>query len=355
MKNILIVGAGIAGATAANLLAKNYKITVIEQNSYLGGACADIKNIKHNCYVHLNGPHIFHTTNDNVWQYVNRFSKFYEYQHKVFTYVDNKYYSFPINLNVLSDLFNTKIYSKEHAMSLINPTSYTNPKNFEEAALNSIGKTIYEKFVKNYTEKQWKTSCVNLPPDIFKRVDIRFNYNDGYFANQFQGMPTDGYSKMIENMLSDKNITIIYNTSLNNFDTSKYDILIYTGGFDDLPYRSTHFEFIEKEPNIYSVVNTPQHPTETRYTNFSVLHPINGIPSNNKHLYCHETPLNINEENQLYPIINKENLDLYNKKVKEFMAKYNNKNIILLGRLATYQYLDMDKVIEQVFNGVKNI
>lgn len=354
MKNILIVGSGIAGATAANLLANNNKITVIEQNSYVGGACADIKNIEHNCFVHLSGPHIFHTTNKNIWDYVNQFSDFYNYQHKVFTYVDNQYYSFPINLNVLSDLFNTKVYSKEHALSLIDIIKFDNPKNFEEAALNSIGKTIYEKFVKNYTEKQWKTNCTKLSPDIFKRVDIRFNYNDGYFENQFQGMPKDGYSKLISNMLTHKNITIIFNTSLNNFNTTNFDLIIYTGGFENLPYRSTHFEYKVQNKNDYAVVNTPQHPSETRYTNFSVLHPINGIPCNNNHLYCYETPLNINEENQLYPINNIENNNLYLKKKNELIKKYNIP-IIFLGRLATYQYLDMDKVIEQVIANVKNI
>jgi UDP-galactopyranose mutase len=167
-------------------------------------------------------------------------------------------------------------------------------------------------------------------------------------------MPKEGYSKLISNMLTHKNITIIFNTSLNNFNTTNFDLIIYTGGFENLPYRSTHFEYKIQNKNDYAVVNTPQHPSETRYTNFSVLHPINGIPCNNNHLYCYETPLNINEENQLYPINNIENNNFYLKKKNELIKKYNIP-IIFLGRLATYQYLDMDKVIEQVIANVKNI
>lgn len=182
MSNAIVIGAGIAGATAARLLANNkVNVTVIEKSDNIGGACGDVFSKKDNCFIHKFGPHIFHTSDKDVWDFVNKFSNFVSYQHKVFTYVDKKYYSFPINLNVLSQLFNTKVYSMEHAESLIDIIKFNNPKTFEEAALNSVGKTIYEKFVKNYTEKQWKMSCDKLSPDIFKRVNIRFNYNDRLF------------------------------------------------------------------------------------------------------------------------------------------------------------------------------
>ena len=117
--------------------------------------------------------------NTDIPFYINKYKSIYDikqYCHKVFTKVDDKFYSFPINLNVLSELFNTKIYSKEHALALINPAHFEKPASFEEAALNAVGEVIYEKFVKNYTEKQWKISCKELPVEVFKRVNIRFNY-----------------------------------------------------------------------------------------------------------------------------------------------------------------------------------
>ena len=346
MKRALIIGAGIAGATAARFLAEDgCKVIVLEKNSYVGGACHNSYDFEHKCYVHSFGPHIFHTKHQDVWNFVNKFSEFREYQHKVFTHVDGKYYSFPINLNVLSDLFKTKVYSKEHAMSLINPTHYENPSNFEEAALNAVGKTIYEKFVKNYTEKQWKTSCKNLPASIFKRVDIRFNYNDGYFENQFQGMPKYGYTNMISNMLNHEKIHVKLNSRVTDFNEIPHDILIYTGGFDNLPYRSTKFTFKTKKAGQYSVVNTPQHQTQTRYTNFNILHPSDDYSYNDKHVYCYETPAEINQYNKLYPISNKENLALYENEKDKFLSKYPKAK--LLGRLATYQYYDMDNVILQ--------
>lgn len=348
MKRALIIGAGIAGATAARLLVDygGYDVTVLEKTSFIGGACHDFYDIEHKCYIHEFGPHIFHTKDSAVWNFVNKFSEFKEYQHKVFTKVDGKYYSFPINLNVLSELFNTKVYSKEHAMTLINPAHFEKPANFEEAALNAVGEVIYEKFVKNYTEKQWKTSCKNLPAEVFKRVDIRFNYNDGYFENQFQGMPKYGYTNMISNMLTHDKIHIKFNSTITDFNEIPHDILIYTAGFDNLPYRSTKFTFKTKKAGQYAVVNTPQHPTQTRYTNFNVLHPLNDYSIEEKNVYCYETPAEINQYNKLYPISNKENLTIYENEKDKFLSRY--PKAVLLGRLATYQYFDMDKVIEQV-------
>lgn len=172
----------------------------------------------------------------------------------------------------------------------------------------------------------------------------------GYFENQYQGMPSLGYTDMITNMLSHENIKIKFNTTLSDINMNRGDTLIYTGGFDGLPYRSTKFTIRRKNKGKYAVVNTPQHPTQTRYTNFNVLHPKNGIPTGDKHVYCYETPAEINEFNQLYPIETKENILLYNNKKDEFLSKY--PNAILLGRLATYKYFDMDKVIKQVLDNL---
>ena len=351
MNSALVIGAGIAGAAAARFLAEDgYNVTVLEKNSYVGGACHDHLDEKHKCYVHDFGPHIFHTKDSAVWDFVNKFAEFKQYRHKVFTKVDDKFYSFPINLNVLSELFNTKIYSKEHALALINPAHFEKPANFEEAALNAVGEVIYEKFVKNYTEKQWKISCKELPVEVFKRVNIRFNYDDGYFENQYQGIPKYGYTNMIKNMLNHENIKVYLNSTVTNFNDIPHDLLVYTGGFDKLPYRSTKFEFRIDKADEYAVVNTPQHPTQTRYTNFNVLHSSEDYSTEKENVYCYEIPAEINQYNKLYPIATKENLEMCENEKDKFLSKY--PKTIFLGRLATYKYFDMDKVIEQVLNRI---
>ena len=207
---ILIVGSGISGATCARILAEsNNKITIIEKNAYIGGSCFDYLSEDLSCYIHKFGPHIFHTNNETVWKFITRFSTFNNYVHCVYTKVNNNIFTFPINLNVISKLYNKNVYSKEDVDNIIHDKYFENPKNFEEAAINSVGTKIYEHFIKNYTEKQWNCSAKDLPIEIFNRINIRYNFTNDYFPNQYQGQPIEGYTNLIKNMLNHKNITLI--------------------------------------------------------------------------------------------------------------------------------------------------
>ena len=194
MKNVLIVGCGISGATCARLLADKYKITIIDKNDFIGGACYDYLSVDESCFIHKFGPHIFHTLNENVWNFINQFDEFNNYVHCVYTQVNNETYTFPINLNVISKLYNCNVYSKEDADKLIHDKYFENPKNFEEAAINSVGTKIYESFIKNYTKKQWNCDPKKLSTDIFKRIDIRYNYDNGYFRRHWEIVFNLGYN-----------------------------------------------------------------------------------------------------------------------------------------------------------------
>lgn len=346
MKNILIVGAGITGATCARILCNTYNITVIDKANVIGGTCYDYLSEDQSCYIHKFGPHIFHTLNKNIWDFVNQFDNFNNYVHCVYTQVNNEIYTFPINLNVISKLFNTQIYSKQDADKLIHDKYFENPKNFEEAAINSVGTKIYNAFIKNYTQKQWNCNPKDLPVEIFNRINIRYNYDNGYFPNAYQGQPSHGYTNLIKNILDHKNIKVILNQNFETFNTNNFDLIIYTGSFNGLEYRSIYFDhFILTKNNNFSVLNTPNDEKITRITNFNILHK---LKDSNIFNYCKEFPAKNNQYNELYPIYSDKNLKIYQEKTNQLKDKY--KNILFAGRLGLYKYFDMDKAIEDCLN-----
>lgn len=346
--NILIVGSGISGATCARILAeKNHKITIIDKNQFIGGNCYDYLSKDKSCYIHKFGPHIFHTCDKNIWDFINNFAEFNTYHHCVYTKVNDQIYTFPINLNVISQLFNCPVYSKQDVDVLIHDKHYNNPLNFQEAAINAVGTKIYQLFIKKYTENQWKCDPKQLSVDIFKRINIRYNFNNDYFQNQYQGQPKCGYTNLIKNICTHKNIQIILNQDFNTFNSSKYDLIIYTGSFQGLQYRSIYFQhYTQNVNNKYSVLNTPLDNKITRITNFNILHK-NFQSTTNIFNYCKQFPVQNNKFNELYPIINSKNLNIYNIRKQEMQKKYT--NIIFAGRLGLYKYLNMDNAINQCF------
>lgn len=331
------------GCTCARLLAdKGYTITLIDKNDFIGGICFDYLSEDQSCYIHKFGPHIFHTTHKSVWNFINQFSTFNNYQHKYYSQYQNKKYVFPINLNTISELFNVQVYSKDDVIKLIHDVDIKNPQNFEEAALNSVGTKIYNAFIKNYTLKQWQTDPKKLSVDIFKRINIKYDFNDNCFPNQYQGLPITGYTQLFKNMINHKNIKVILNQSFESLTNIKqFDCIIYTGGFKNLQYRSTRFIHFKDKPNQYSVINLPEDKLYTRITNFNILHKNHSVE--NQHNYCKEMPLSNNEENELLPVLTNDNINYFKIKQNELKQKYN--NILFIGRLATYTYIDMDQAI----------
>ena len=363
-KTYLVVGAGLSGSVYANLCAESgIDVVVIDKNSYIGGAIYDEYDEKHKCFKQVYGPHIFHTTNKEVWDYITRFSFFNDYIHYVKAVVKNKSYNFPINYETLSDVFNTCITDNETAKTIIEEDIKNNCKvdltkdNFETTCIKMVGPTIYNMFFKDYTEKQWQMPCTEIPSSLLKRVPFRYSRNNTYFEAPYQGMPMNGYTSLIDGLLSHKNISIKLNTDffkLSKKELKKYDKIIFTGDFSDkIPYRSTKFIFKSEKSNakkhfVHPVVNLPKHKKYTRRSDYNLLC---GKNTDDKHLVCYEKPSSINKHNKLYPIDS--GIEIYEKEKEKFEKKYGEFNIVFLGRLAEYKYFDMDKAIENALNKFK--
>ena len=197
---ILIVGAGFSGAVIGRQLAEaGHRITILEARDHVAGNCHTERDPETGVMVHRYGPHIFHTDDDGVWDYVNRFARFRPYRHRVRPTVGGRVYSLPMNLLTINQFFG-RSFRPDEARAFIAAQadrSIAEPRNFEEQALRFVGRELYEAFFKGYTEKQWGCAPAELPASILKRLPLRFNYDDNYFSHAFQGMPEDGYTALV--------------------------------------------------------------------------------------------------------------------------------------------------------------
>lgn len=396
MKNnddFLIVGAGLYGVTIARHLTNNgHKCLVIDKRFHLGGNVYDTPitiekdNVSYTMTRHDYGPHVFHTSNSLVIDFVTKYAKFNNFRLNVLAIDDdNKLYHMPFNRNTLYDIFG--IYDIDKILNIIeteiNNYNFINgkelPANLEEQTISLVGKTIYEKLIKNYTEKQWNTSCKNLSPDIIKRLPFRLYFDNNYFDDTFQGIPIGGYTKMIKNILdgnnidntSDKPISYILNTDFLKERSqleNTYKNIIYCGSIDELFYfkfgilnwRSLEFKD-EYYPFDYKTsqgtAQTNFVGKNTKYTRVidhiyftpEVLSKFIGTP------VCKTFELPVDWKiglERYYPINNEENNELYNKYLNELEIynKEHDMNIIVGGRLGLYQYLDMDDTILAAIN-----
>ncbi|WP_136444169.1 UDP-galactopyranose mutase [Pacificoceanicola onchidii] len=251
---ITIVGAGLSGAVAGRTLAEaGHHVTIHDSRPHVAGNCHTERCDETGVMVHLYGPHIFHTGDAEVWDYVNRFTTFRPYRHQVKTTVQGAVYAMPIGLHTINQFFG-KTFRPEEARQFIEEheadLSITDPQSFEEQALRFVGPRLYEAFFKGYTEKQWGMSPKALPASILKRLPLRFDYNDNYFAHAFQGMPENGYTPMVEGILDHPNIDLHLGSALDAASAGTGDHLIWTGPLDAyyggrfgaLGYRTLDFE-----------------------------------------------------------------------------------------------------------------
>ena len=352
-RKILIVGAGLSGCTCARLLAEEgYAVSIVEKDISLGGLCRDMIFHTGNCFIHRYGPHIFHTKQEYIWNFVNRFSKWRDFHVQQMSCIDGKYYHFPINFNTIEEVYQTDVKDKDDVDKLIHDKKYDDPKNFEEYAINDIGTKLYEMFFKNYTEKQWKCKCSELPAEIYKRVGIRYNRDNDLFQNQFQGLPNQGYSAFLANLVDHPNISVMVNYNYdytNPFTDSGYDNVIYTGGYEGLPYRCTRFSLRKEHYNRdYHLLSLPNDKEAVRRTNYTSMHPISPDTNVKAIDVCiYECPEANNSRIPCIPINTLENNMLYLQKRHEFMNLH--PKAILIGRLSTYKYMNMDETIDQCF------
>ncbi len=357
----LIVGSGLFGAVFAYEAKKRGKeCLVIERRDHIAGNiyCENVHGIN----VHKYGAHIFHTSNRTVWDYINQFAEFNNYINSPVAIYKDELYNLPFNMNTFSKMWGIKTPAEAQAIIEKQKAEYniTEPKNLEEQALSLIGKDVYEKLIKGYTEKQWGRSCTELPSFIIKRLPVRYTYDNNYFNDRWQGIPIGGYTKIIEKML--QGIDVLTSTSFEDYKAA-HDIsdmrVVYTGNIDEyfgykygaLQYRTVRFE-TEYMPD----VDNHQGNAVVNYTEREV--PYTRVIEHRHFEKCEAKGTVVSKEyssewsvgiEPYYPINNDENNALY-QKYEQLAAE--EKNVVFGGRLGKYKYYDMDKVIEAALQAV---
>ena len=357
----LIVGSGLFGAIFAYEANKQgKKCLVIDKRNHIAGNiyCKEIEGIN----IHQYGAHIFHTSNKEVWNYINKFAEFNRYTNSPVAIYKDELYNLPFNMNTFNKLWGVKTptEAKVKIEEQLSETNITEPKNLEEQAIKLIGKDIYEKLIKGYTEKQWGTKATELPPFIIKRLPVRFTYDNNYFNDKYQGIPIGGYTKIIEKMLEGIEVRLEKDFFENRQEFEEIaEKIVFTGMIDEfynyefgiLEYRSLRFEHeILDEENYQgnAVVNYTEY--EIPYTRI-IEHKHFEYGNQPKTVITREYPATWNKGDEpYYPINNDRNNNIY-AKYKELADKES--NVIFGGRLAQYKYYDMHHVIEQALNTVK--
>lgn len=356
MKKNLVVGAGFSGATIARLIAENFdeEVVVIDLKEHIAGNCYDYRD-KNGIMIHKYGSHIFHTSNEKVWKFLKRFTDFNQYMHKVIALIDGIETTIPFNFNTLYDVFPHTLAERLEE-KLLKKFEYNKKvpilefQKQDDADLKFLANYVYEKVFLHYTTKQWGVSPEEVDGAVTARVPVYLSKDERYFQDKYQGIPLNGYTEVVKNILSHKNIKVKLNTDYKNIKEN-YDRIFYTGAIDEyfnyefgqLPYRSVNFKFEEYDREFYqnnSVVNYPCNYDFTRIHEYK--HYLND--KSNKTVIAKEYSefFEQGKNERYYPIPKDENTELYNKYLEKASAL---KNTYFLGRLGDYKYYDMDKAI----------
>tara|TARA_B110000027_G_C16122557_1_gene304314 strand:- start:24368 stop:25513 length:1146 start_codon:yes stop_codon:yes gene_type:complete len=354
-----IVGAGFTGSVIANELAKaGHLVDVFESRNHVGGNCYTERDEWSGIMIHKYGPHIFHTDDSEIWEYVNNLTEFMPFINRVKTTSNNKVYSLPINLHTINQFFNKSLNPKEARLFIesLGDSNIKDPKSFEEQALKFIGKDLYNAFFKWYTVKQWGVLPSELPASILKRLPVRFNYDDNYFNHKYQGMPKNGYTPIFEELLKHDNISLNLNKPFSQKKINKYHHIFYTGPIDawynyklgKLGYRTLDFVKEKHEGDFQGCAVMNYGDESVPYTRISEHKFFSPWEINDKTVIFKEYSRNCTEKDiPYYPIrlVNEKEL------LKKYINKANKENkVSFLGRLGTYRYLDMDVTIREALD-----
>ena len=351
----LVVGAGFAGCTAARLLAESdLGVLVVERQKHVAGHCYD-KIDANGILVHMFGPHIFHTTRRDVWRFVQRFSGFHNYQHRVLSYVHGRCLPFPINRDTLEEAFGVRLETSEVPAYLereVENSQYSVPhRNFRDVVVSQVGERLYEMFYKNYTIKQWEKDPEELSPEIARRVPVRSSRDNRYFADPYQGIPLRGYTSLAESLLDHPNISVLLGADFFDVrDDYATDLVVYTGGMDRyfdyrhgrLEYRSLRFRWQTVDREQYqdvAVVNYPNDYEWTRVTEYKHFLPT----QTSRTTVCFEFPEP--EGEPFYVVLTDRNISNRERYGEEIKSLEETQKVLFIGRLAEYRYYNMDEVI----------
>ena len=360
----LIAGCGLSGAVIARLLADiGEKVLVIDRKNHIAGNIYDYKD-ENGIYIHKYGSHIFHTNNEKVWEFLNRFTSFNTYMHKVVALIDGIETTIPFNINTLYDVF-PKSLAKRLEEKLLNKFEYNTKvpilefQKQDDNDLKFLADYIYEKVFLHYTAKQWGKNPDEIASAITARVPVHVSKDDRYFQDKYQGIPLNGYTKMVENILNHPNIEVKLNTDFNDFacenpEELKNFRIFYTGSIDEffdykygeLPYRSVHFKFETHNREFYqsnAVVNYPCNYDFTRIHEYKYY--LNDKSDKTVIAKEYSEYFENGKNERYYPIENDDNKNLYEKYLSQTPD-----NLYFLGRLGDYKYYDMDKAVERAIN-----
>lgn len=363
----LIVGCGLSGAVLAERIANilKKKVIIIDKLDHIGGLCYDYIDETTGILCNKYGPHLFHTNNEEVWNYINKFSKWIRWELNLRANIDNKLIPLPINISSVNLLCNENISTETEMQEWLNNNQIKKDEinNSEDIALSRVGNEIYEKILKNYTFKQWNKYPNELDKEVLGRINIRNNFDNRYFTDKYQVLPEKGYTEFIKNMLDNPLITIILNMPFETFklnnNIDNFEGIIYTGPIDayfsntnleKLEYRSIEFiQEIHKDTNYYQQYPLITYPSYkypfTRITEYK--HMLN---QQSKHTIIFKEISN-DKGHPFYPVPTKRNKELY-EKYKNYADK--EKNVYFVGRLANYKYFNMDEAIYNSLELFKN-
>jgi len=368
----LIVGTGFFGSVVAERIANELgeKVLVIDKRDHIGGNCFSETHSHTGIEYHKYGTHIFHTSDEKVWNYINRFTNFNAYRHQVLTTYKNKVYQMPINLETINSFYNLNLKPFEVRPFLekeIRKENITAPENFEEKAISLVGRPLYEAFLKGYTLKQWQRHPRELPAELLNRLPFRTSYDENYFHSRWQGIPLHGYTPIFEKMLNSPKISVKLNTDF--FDIrdqiSPSTQIIYSGSIDryfnfkfgNLDWRSLRFEK-EIIPVVDYQGTSVMNYAEARIPYTRIHEPKHLHPERENPFSCHKT-LTIREfsipdngNDPFYPVKDQKNQEL----VLKYRREANKlENVFISGRLGDYKYYDMDQTIAMALETFQTI
>lgn len=356
---VCVVGAGITGATIARYLAEQgHDITVFDARDHVAGNCHTVWDDEASCYHHVYGPHIFHSDDKEVIDWVSRFTTIEPYRHSVKATHKERVFTLPITLHTLNQFFSRSMSPAEAENHLTNlVTKITDrDENFETRALSMVGKDLYDAFFKDYTRKQWGTEPTEIPASVLKRLPVRFNYDDNYFHHSFQGLPANGYTSMVEKMLDHPSICVTLSTRVEfSAIQSAYSQIFWSGPIEEvfaadmgyLPYRTLDFE-TSKVPDDFqgcAVMNYPDPEVGyTRITQHNYFRPsaMSMQPIETSLVSYEFSRAWAKGDIQYYPV----NLVGKNEKLLQYQQRAAKiKNLHLCGRLGLFRYMDMDVAV----------
>lgn len=362
MNNIIIIGAGFSGAVIANRFADaGIRCHVVDSRHHIGGNCHTERDIETGVMVHRYGPHIFHTDNRDVWDFITQFGEFMPYVNRVKSTVDGAVYSLPINLHTINQFFGKALSptQAEKLLESLGDSSIADPRTFEEQALRFVGRDLYEAFFYGYTKKQWGLEPSTLPASILKRLPVRFNYDDNYFNHKYQGMPREGYTALVERMLDHPLITLTLGQQIGRDDVASYDHVFYSGPIDGwfgftegrLGYRTLDFEPVRADGDLQGCAVMNYGSEDVTYTRIAEHKHFSPWETHERTIAFKEFSRECRPEDvPYYPVRLVEEQQLLRRYVELARSE---RGVSFVGRLGTYRYLDMDVTIAEALNAAE--